>query len=79
MIDLVARMALYRIAHLTQSFIWNRVSDNCSGGGLFSDGDIARGFYETNNPSLRGAFCPRLGDKGASARLASCSRRLDGL
>lgn len=36
------------------------------------------GPYETNRP-LGNGFCPRFGNKGASARRASCSRRLDGL
>jgi hypothetical protein len=37
------------------------------------------GNYAPNNPLVGNAFCPRLGDKGASTRLASCSRRLEGL
>jgi len=35
--------------------------------------------YVTNRPLVGKAFCPRVGRKGASARLASCSRRLEGL
>jgi hypothetical protein len=55
-------------------------------GGLSPCG--ARGFvclrktimgYEPNKPLFGSACCPRLGSKGASARIASCSRRLDGL
>jgi hypothetical protein len=37
------------------------------------------GRYEPNKPLLGKAFCPRPGNKGASARLASSSRRLGGL
>ena len=33
--------------------------------------------YETNRPLLGNAFCPRVGRKGASACLASCSRTGD--
>jgi len=36
------------------------------------------GYYRTNKP-LGNGFCPRLGRNGASARLASSSRRLEGL
>jgi hypothetical protein len=60
----IADLALYRMDHYTQSFIWNRVSDDCSGGGLFRARGMARGLYETNNPSLGNAFWPRLGSKG---------------
>jgi hypothetical protein len=45
---------------------------------LFPHNMIA-GHYEANRPLAGNAFCPRLGAKGASARLASCSRRLEGL
>jgi hypothetical protein len=36
------------------------------------------GHYEANKP-IANAFCPRFGTKGASARLSSSSRRLEGL
>jgi hypothetical protein len=35
--------------------------------------------YEPNKPLPGNAFCPRFGSKGASARTASSSRRLEGL
>jgi hypothetical protein len=37
------------------------------------------GLYEANRPLVGNAFCPRLDNNGASARLASCSRSVEGL
>jgi hypothetical protein len=60
---------------------WRRNEVTLKGGPLFalrSIDPIIR-HYETNKPLLGNAFCPHFGNKGASARLASCSRSVEGL